>query len=166
MNARTVAAQMRACDTCSECCRTLAIDELTLPKKTGVWCMYREKGVGCTIYPSRPLGCRSFLCAWMQGYGGAKDRPDRTKIVLDIAIVANGLPGGLLQVWEARSGALPNEFARKATRDFLSKGVWVIWLPLGLAWKKLFVPANRELTDDIRRIAEKDGLQVALESDL
>ena len=37
----------------------------------------------CTIYEKRPECCFDYRCAWLDGYGETKDRPDRSGVVMD-----------------------------------------------------------------------------------
>lgn len=155
--------EKRSCGECTECCRVLAIDELDSGfKKNGVWCPKRKRGTGCTIYDSRPTGCRSFQCLWLQGIGKPGDRPDRSGIVLDFAVVENGLPGGVLQVWEGKPNALRGPLAIAATDNALGRGIWVTHLPFGLRSRTIFVPRERKITADIQSALDEDGIRVGV----
>jgi hypothetical protein len=66
----------RKCGTCFLCCTALAVPELG--KKNGEPCVHAS-AEGCAIYDDRPLSCRVFECAWLQGAGrGLETRPDYT----------------------------------------------------------------------------------------
>ncbi len=66
----------RKCGTCFLCCTALAVPELG--KKNGEPCVHASME-GCAIYDDRPLSCRVFACAWLQGAGdGLHTRPDHT----------------------------------------------------------------------------------------
>lgn len=93
---------MNACGSCTMCCKVMAITELEKPRDQ--WCKHVDKGVGCTIYETRPESCRGFECVWLQsqakpGYEwDASLRPDRCHVVVDIAndqktLVAHVDPG-------------------------------------------------------------------------
>jgi hypothetical protein len=55
-----------------------------LGKLGGVRCQHQKSGLGCKIYPSRPLSCRIWSCAWLLGDAGDTARPDRTHVVIDM----------------------------------------------------------------------------------
>ncbi len=70
----------RKCGACTLCCTALAVPELD--KKNGEPCIHITPE-GCGIYEDRPLSCRVFECAWLQGAGdGLHTRPDYTGGVL------------------------------------------------------------------------------------
>jgi hypothetical protein len=54
---------LRACGSCTLCCRLPEIDHFAKPANT--WCPNCTAGRGCSIYADRPQLCRDFLCAWM-----------------------------------------------------------------------------------------------------
>ena len=55
---------------------------------------YCAPGVGCKIYESRPVECRTFMCMWLLNNNlGAEWKPDRSKLV-----VTNGRDGKGLEV--------------------------------------------------------------------
>jgi hypothetical protein len=71
----------RTCGTCSQCCKTLGIDELKKPPS--VWCPHAEIKKGCKIYDDRPHSCRIFNCLWLKDERLPDAmRPDKTKVVL------------------------------------------------------------------------------------
>lgn len=53
----------RSCDGCTLCCKLMAVREINKPR--AVWCTHCDKKSGCTIYDTRPFGCRVFYCGWM-----------------------------------------------------------------------------------------------------
>lgn len=53
---------MRACGTCTLCCRLPEIEAMSKPADE--WCVHCT-GHGCAIYDDRPQLCRDFLCRWM-----------------------------------------------------------------------------------------------------
>jgi hypothetical protein len=65
----------RGCGDCGLCCTALAVPELDKPN--GMQCKHRTPE-GCAIYDDRPLSCRVFECAWLQGGGENYSRPDIT----------------------------------------------------------------------------------------
>ena len=72
----------RKCGACTLCCTALAVPELG--KKNGEPCVHITSE-GCGIYEDRPLSCRAFECAWLQGAGdGLHTRPDFTGGVLGV----------------------------------------------------------------------------------
>lgn len=73
----------RACGTCSQCCKTLGIDELKKPPS--LWCPHCEIKKGCKIYDDRPPTCRSFRCLWLDDPRLPDSmRPDKTKVVMSV----------------------------------------------------------------------------------
>jgi hypothetical protein len=54
---------MKACGTCSLCCKLLEIPALEKP--AGAWCRHSVKGRGCGIHGSHPQACRVFSCGWL-----------------------------------------------------------------------------------------------------
>lgn len=70
------------CESCTECCKLLSIDEIA--KRAGVWCEHCEIGVGCKIYPERPRTCVDFRCAYHQMDNCASClRPDKCHVVFE-----------------------------------------------------------------------------------
>src|SRR5690348_12163846 len=61
--------QGRSCGECSACCGpAMPIKFPDLKKAYGQWCPNcASGGGGCTIYETRPSGCRDFACAWLRG---------------------------------------------------------------------------------------------------
>lgn len=82
---------------------------------------------GCGIYETRPGECRYFSCLWLNGFEGNDSRPDKSGIMLDVAPGVAGVGRGItLVLWEARRGALQEEFALSLTRRTLLEGGQVI----------------------------------------
>jgi hypothetical protein len=89
----------RACDTCTLCCKVIAIEDFAKPP--GVWCRHCVRGKGCGIYETRPSSCRTFFCEWMLAPSlGPEWKPERAKFALVIgdgghltAFVDPGFPG-------------------------------------------------------------------------
>lgn len=74
----------RSCNSCTMCCRTMAIRELNKPAFT--WCQHCAIGKGCTIYSERPPSCMAFECMWLQEETMPDElRPDRSKVVLAVS---------------------------------------------------------------------------------
>ncbi|HEY5720889.1 MAG TPA: hypothetical protein VIT45_01065 [Allosphingosinicella sp.] len=71
----------RTCGSCALCCKTVAVVELG--KAAGTWCAHFRPSRGCSIYETRPAGCRDFYCEWMFSERlGPEWRPDRAKFAL------------------------------------------------------------------------------------
>jgi len=64
------------------CCKAVGVHALNKP--VGSWCLECDrKGGGCRIYDQRPDECRTFSCAWLDGFlPDDGDRPDRMKVVI------------------------------------------------------------------------------------
>jgi hypothetical protein len=57
---------VRECGSCSSCCTILEVAAVNKP--VNQFCQHCDLGKGCKIYDDRPLMCRSFSCAWLQGH--------------------------------------------------------------------------------------------------
>lgn len=54
---------------CGSCSLYGTLLEVTaVGKPVNQWCKHCDVDKGCTIYDDRPQMCRSFSCAWWQGY--------------------------------------------------------------------------------------------------
>ncbi|MEP6831680.1 MAG: hypothetical protein ABI963_15180 [Rhizomicrobium sp.] len=71
------------CGDCFACCQALPITQPELQKKEGVLCPHHNGGRhGCTIYETRPVVCRGFLCGWrLVPELGDDWRPDRSGVL-------------------------------------------------------------------------------------
>ncbi|MEL7088668.1 MAG: hypothetical protein AAGL98_09555 [Planctomycetota bacterium] len=77
----------RSCGSCTACCSSLIIEELSKPAFTA--CEHdcsasncgKSYGGGCAIYEDRPDSCRSFRCLWLDGHLGQDDRPDELGVI-------------------------------------------------------------------------------------
>lgn len=78
---------VRACGSCSLCCKLLPIAALDKPHDR--WCIHcRPSAGGCTIYESRPQPCRSFDCFWLaDATAGEHWYPQKSKMVVQIIAV-------------------------------------------------------------------------------
>lgn len=73
------------------CCKLLGISErgvrdgepYAFDKPIGTWCPHATKR-GCGIYPTRFRICREFQCGWLLGVGEDADRPDRSKVIVNL----------------------------------------------------------------------------------
>jgi hypothetical protein len=54
----------RTCAGCDACCTNMGVEEIG--KLPGVRCPHLagEPGTSCSVYKTRPLACREFLCLW------------------------------------------------------------------------------------------------------
>jgi hypothetical protein len=73
---------MRACGTCSLCCKLPYVGVLNKPIDT--WCPHARPGHGgCSIYADRPSICRTFVCGWLASTDfGDEWFPARSKMVI------------------------------------------------------------------------------------
>ncbi|OGD84180.1 hypothetical protein A2572_03465 [Candidatus Collierbacteria bacterium RIFOXYD1_FULL_40_9] len=69
------------CNGCTLCCKLLAIPELKKPLNTS--CQFCAVGVGCNIYPNRPLSCRKFNCLYITGNLDKKLKPKDCHVVFE-----------------------------------------------------------------------------------
>lgn len=76
--------QRRECGSCTLCCKTHEIPELS--KKKDAWCQHAHKDRGCDIYEERPASCREFDCLWLQGYIPVELKPNRVHAVVSLTL--------------------------------------------------------------------------------
>ena len=69
----------RPCGTCTWCCDVLEIPELAKP--FGQACPHSCNA--CAIYTQRPPSCRNFRCTWVMGFGRRRDRPDKSRALVE-----------------------------------------------------------------------------------
>ncbi len=67
----------RRCGACAVCCEVADVEGLDFPKPAGTRCPHALRGCAIHADPKRPMVCRSFRCAWLQGFGRLRDRPDK-----------------------------------------------------------------------------------------
>jgi hypothetical protein len=106
------------CGECQACCVLVSVPQLDPPKPLFTPCVH-QCATGCGIYPTRPLPCRDFRCAWHLEMGPPENRPDRLGIMFT---QAHGPPGQpMVGAWEVRPGAF-HEPAAVAMFDNLARG--------------------------------------------
>ena len=72
---------MKACGTCTLCCKVCTIVELNKP--SGQWCVHARPGQGCAIYGDHPKECQVFRCGWLTIDELGEDwKPINSKFVL------------------------------------------------------------------------------------
>jgi Fe-S-cluster containining protein len=76
----SVTPSVRQCGSCSSCCTILEVEAVGKP--VNQWCQHCDAGKGCKIYDDRPLMCRSFSCAWLQGHLDDDWYPERAGMVV------------------------------------------------------------------------------------
>ena len=77
--------QGRECGSCGVCCKVPVINDEELQKPSGAVCMHFAKGVGCTIYETRPQTCRDYHCGWRMMSNLDDDwRPDKSGVYITI----------------------------------------------------------------------------------
>ncbi len=150
----------RTCGGCIACCKALEVFEGNFRKAAGEWCPHCAVGRGCGIYRDRPLVCEAFRCEWLKGWGGENERPDRTKVIPDFHKEGLFLDG-ILQMWEVAEGALERPFARRTTREVLSRGIVVAHLRLS-GKKFLFVPPGDALPDEVLKALKEERIELAI----
>ncbi len=82
---------MKECGSCGLCCKVMAIRELKKP--AGTWCKHWGKGIGCTIYATRPQECKGFNCIWLVSKAPPSFFPKTCKAVLAVCRVIPGEEG-------------------------------------------------------------------------
>lgn len=70
----------RKCGSCTACCAVIAVPALNKPEYQP--CKHQAPA-GCAIYgkPERPIECSQWNCAWLEGFGRTKDRPDKSGVL-------------------------------------------------------------------------------------
>lgn len=110
----------RHCGTCHVCCIHVPIEDLNKP--AGVPCPHLvNKGSRCcSIYESRPSGCRVYKCAWLDGYLPTGMRPDKSGLLLETTWIEHPRKLTILAGFENRPGAI--ELAERRIEDSLPEG--------------------------------------------
>ncbi len=104
----------RTCGSCTACCKTHMVQELGKP--VGTWCTHCDRGKGCTIYETRPTGCKDFACLWLLGVDGEDHLPPhKSGIVPDMQILPT--VGATLVLYEYKTGTLKTSAWAKELRD-------------------------------------------------
>lgn len=94
----------RTCGNCTLCCRLVPVEELH--KEQNVRCGALNAWRRCTVYAHRPISCRLWSCAWLEGE--TTMRPDQAHYVIDTAYdvikmqddeTGKSVPLKCLQVW-------------------------------------------------------------------
>ena len=98
----------RSCGKCSLCCKLLPIP-VPLNKPAGSRCQFQKASKGCSIYPRRPMACKTWSCRWLSDpLAQGLKRPDRTHYVVDFSYgtatstneqTGVSTPVSMLQVW-------------------------------------------------------------------
>lgn len=79
-----VLANGRSCGPCHSCCINLDVDDPGIAHARGTRCPRLTDDNKCGDYDGRPATCREFSCLWLLGFGGAKDRPDKTGVIFHL----------------------------------------------------------------------------------
>jgi len=69
---------MNKCGSCQACCEVLGVEGL---KTKMTKCKHQGHG-NCSIYSTRPEGCRHFKCSWLLSGWDEKYRPDKSGIMV------------------------------------------------------------------------------------
>lgn len=149
----------RFCGSCTACCRTHAVLEIN--KSAGKWCPHccNGKKKGCAIYARRPKGCRDFRCYWLKGYEDKKDRPERTKVILDIC---TGVAlEDTLMLWEVSEGSLDSDYAVEARDTSLGNHIPVCCMYLD-GRRKMFVPDTIRLSQEILEQMKEEKITLSI----
>jgi hypothetical protein len=129
-------------------------------KPLGAWCAHWKRESGCDIYESRPGACRSFQCSWIKGRGEEKDRPDRTKVVIDsVPPLVEEMNENVLRMAEVSVGALGGAYARQMTESMLHRGVFVMHMYLG-GKRRLYWPRSKVLQKAVYNQLTSFGVEI------
>lgn len=140
-------APVRSCGDCTACCMVLGVKPIEKPAFQA--CSHQGKG-GCGIYATRPTPCRVYRCAWLDGMGQRKHRPDRLGVIVDQVAPANvaelearaqaGDAGAVAEVErhrkslrarEVRPGGLHGKRAKALLEGLTRAGLLVQLVPFG-----------------------------------
>jgi hypothetical protein len=128
----------RTCGGCTACCTTLGNTELEPAKPTFTPCPHQcEKG--CGIQETKPSGCATFNCLWLQDTGKMftdSERPDILGVVC-VGEITN--LGPTIRVWEHRVGALADNRVVALIQRWAT-GLAVVGVPHGDGQRKLWAP--------------------------
>jgi len=99
---------MRSCGPCSACCLVLEVHAISLL----AWNRCPDQCVGgCGVYETRPEGCRSYRCSWLNGELAEDERPDLAGVIVDEGLSAVFKPMWgdsarcVREVWQGASDA-------------------------------------------------------------
>jgi hypothetical protein len=129
-------AMTRACGTCTRCCELVPVKELHKAAFTPCQHDLGAFGIrpGCSIYPNRPPGCRTWRCLWLKDDTWSDElRPDRCGIVVDenIDLVRiGGVESPCAQVWVSpghEDDFHHGEDAQSIVFSLIEKGLAVLW---------------------------------------
>ena len=69
----------RKCGSCRECCIVLDVEPMDSPRNSPC---PKLCAAGCGIYETRPVSCRTFTCAWLEGAMSRAMQPKNTHHVV------------------------------------------------------------------------------------
>ena len=121
------------CGECTACCDVIGVQELGKPS----YARCPHLNCNCTIYETRPQGCRNYRCVWHHGLLGDRPdwRPDKLGLLFDMNSDATGtriavcetVPGALA----ANAGRLKHMIDRLRSHRAMKNVVYArIWLRL------------------------------------
>lgn len=101
---------------------------------------------GCGVYEARPAPCRLYRCAWVDGLGLRRDRPDRLGVILDrmapaasvmeLAVAGDAKARAQVQqaektvrARETRRGAFGEARVRRVLEALHRSGILVVLVP-------------------------------------
>lgn len=134
----------RTCGSCKACCTALKVDEI--PKAEWQRCKHLGP-LGCRIYRSRPESCQAYACAWLQGFGGKRERPDRLGVIF--STVTTPQLGDHVIMHELWAGASRTPEVQRYIQAIASQSV-IFWIMRDSMRKLLGGPHNK-VTEIIER---------------
>ena len=85
-----LAASVRACGSCTLCCKVYNV--VAFGKPAGTWCSHCEPSLGCAIHDNRPSECAAFDCLWKTMPALPMHwKPDQAKMVLTVHPQTNNI---------------------------------------------------------------------------
>jgi len=85
----------RQCGNCAVCCEVAAVPDLEKPALTR--CQYQidsdEGSCGIVGDPKRPMLCKVYTCAWLDGIGSDDDRPNEIGAMFSVNQTEQGIIG-------------------------------------------------------------------------
>lgn len=139
----------RSCGPCSLCCKVLLVQDsgADFEKPAGEWCTHCRAPNGCAIFDTDDLPgiCRTWACAWRRGYLDEGERPDRSRVVVDVETSERF--GRVWMLYEAWPGAsLANSGAQHVLETLRATGLPVCIVRGPTRPRTLLLPNGKQLT--------------------
>jgi Fe-S-cluster containining protein len=157
----------RACGACSLCCKLLCVEqgievkddqtgeivkrEISFFKPEFEWCQHFKKGVGCSIYATRPWICKDYSCLWLMGQIMPEHSPRRIRV-----IASPNQNEKILTLTEDAPGLAQEHFGA-AINEWVKRGITVIIASPGGG--RIAQSRHKEAIEDISKELENPKLE-------